>query len=155
MKEIKGDILDVQSGIICHQVNCQGVMGAGVALQIKKKYPKAEESYLAFCKKTPIKSSRLGHVTIAHVGPDLYVANIFGQQFYGNAKKTHQVYTDYVALKTAFQKLYRATKDQHFTYYFPKYFGCGLAGGNWSTIESLIEGVFGSRAVIVALPKGD
>ena len=28
IKEVKGNLLDVQSGVIAHQVNCQGVMGA-------------------------------------------------------------------------------------------------------------------------------
>jgi O-acetyl-ADP-ribose deacetylase (regulator of RNase III) len=34
---IEGDLLDQKADVITHQVNCLGVMGAGVALQIKNK----------------------------------------------------------------------------------------------------------------------
>ncbi len=38
MKIINGNLLEVKKGIIAHQCNCKGVMGAGIALQIKKKW---------------------------------------------------------------------------------------------------------------------
>ena len=34
MKIINGNILDITEGVIVHQVNCKGVMGAGLALQM-------------------------------------------------------------------------------------------------------------------------
>lgn len=33
----KGNILNTKCNIICQQVNCKGVMGAGLALQIRRK----------------------------------------------------------------------------------------------------------------------
>ena len=42
-----GNLLDTELTFIVHQVNCQGVMGAGVARQIKEKFPKAWENYKA------------------------------------------------------------------------------------------------------------
>jgi len=39
MRVLKGDILTVKKGYVCHQVNIQGIMGAGLALQIKNKWP--------------------------------------------------------------------------------------------------------------------
>lgn len=36
VKHIKGDILDVTEGIIVQQVNCFGVMGAGLAKTNKR-----------------------------------------------------------------------------------------------------------------------
>jgi glucosamine 6-phosphate synthetase-like amidotransferase/phosphosugar isomerase protein len=38
MKFVKGDILNSQDGIIGNQVNCQMVMGSGLAKQIRSKY---------------------------------------------------------------------------------------------------------------------
>ena len=32
-----GDILHTEADVICHQVNCKGVMGAGLAKQSKRK----------------------------------------------------------------------------------------------------------------------
>ncbi|WP_223260709.1 hypothetical protein [Bacillus sp. LNXM65] len=39
IKTVDGNILEASEDIICHQVNCKGVMGAGLAKQIKSKYP--------------------------------------------------------------------------------------------------------------------
>ena len=36
---VKGNLLDKQWDIFCHQVNCKGVMGSGIAKQIAEKYP--------------------------------------------------------------------------------------------------------------------
>ena len=46
-----GDVLDSGADVICHQVNCRGVMGAGIARQIKKRYYWAYEQYKARCNK--------------------------------------------------------------------------------------------------------
>ena len=47
IKFFNGDLLKSGCDIICHQVNEYGVMGAGIAKQIKEKYPKAlEKNYL-------------------------------------------------------------------------------------------------------------
>lgn len=39
IKHITGNVLDSDAPIIAHQVNCMGVMGAGVAKCIREKYP--------------------------------------------------------------------------------------------------------------------
>lgn len=38
IKYIKGSLLDTDAKIIVHGCNCQGVMGSGVAKQLKKNY---------------------------------------------------------------------------------------------------------------------
>ena len=35
--KIRGDLLESKADYICHQVDCMGVMGSGVALQVKNK----------------------------------------------------------------------------------------------------------------------
>lgn len=38
IKERKGNLLQADTPMIAHQVNCQGVMGAGIARQIRKDF---------------------------------------------------------------------------------------------------------------------
>ncbi len=45
IKIIDGNLFDTKAKIIAHQVNCRGVMGSGVALQIKERYPYVYEMY--------------------------------------------------------------------------------------------------------------
>lgn len=44
----EGNVFDSDAKIICHQVNCQGVMGSGVAKEVRERYPKVYEQYHEF-----------------------------------------------------------------------------------------------------------
>ena len=43
---VKGDFFDYKADIRINTVNCVGVMGAGVALQFKNKYPEMYKAYV-------------------------------------------------------------------------------------------------------------
>ena len=90
---VKGDVLKLKADIICHQVNCQGVMGAGLAKQIADQYPIVKKKYKELCSQ---KSPRelLGTFQLVQVAENRAIANIFGQMFYGNDGK---LYTNYEA----------------------------------------------------------
>ena len=45
IKIIDGNLFDTKAHIICHQCNCQGVMGSGVAAEVKRRYPYVFNSY--------------------------------------------------------------------------------------------------------------
>lgn len=98
-----GDVTTPTYGIIGHGVNCQGVMGSGVALAIRNKFPKAYEEYLKFC--APFKGREhdlLGLTQLVEVGRGLYVANMFTQLNYGRDGKA---YADLNAIGSAIVKL--------------------------------------------------
>ena len=71
-----GNLLDAQTTIIGHQVNCQGVMGSGVAKQIKEKWPGVFSHYQSRCRDI---ATPLGDVQLVKVNDTQYIANIFGQ----------------------------------------------------------------------------
>lgn len=135
---LRGDLLEANADIICHQVNCQGVMGAGVAKQIADKWPSVKKEYVKFCNGKKHKQDLLGEIQLVAANGgfqkkgDPCVLNIFGQLYYGH----DGVYTDYSALTQAFRKMNSLYKGQ--TLAFPYGFGCGLAGGDWQDVESLI-----------------
>jgi O-acetyl-ADP-ribose deacetylase (regulator of RNase III) len=138
MKQIEMDLLDVPKGIICHQINCMGSMGAGIALQIKRKWPIVDIEYMQNYKKGEL---RLGRLFLTKVTPTLYVANLCGQHNYGRGRRQ----TDYAALKTCFEKLarwrelHKAFTGEDLAVFVPVGMGCGLGGGDWSTVVKLIE----------------
>lgn len=96
IKFVNGDILTFPERdgdtIICQQVNCRGVMGAGLAKQIRDKWPVVFEEYVKVCN-----PKKLGDFQVVQVAPQLYVANLFGQLNYGRDKRQ----TNYAALGTA------------------------------------------------------
>lgn len=47
---VQGDIFESGASILVNPVNCVGVMGAGLALQFKQRYPKMFKNYEQACK---------------------------------------------------------------------------------------------------------
>ena len=131
---VVGDILNAKEDAICHQVNCMNVMGSGVAKAISTKWPIVKEKYNICCKEIPA-SNLLGSINVVELqdsdGPK-EVINIFGQFGYGGS----QVRTNYEALRTAFKTLNKSYAGKSLA--FPYLFGCGLANGDWATVESLM-----------------
>ena len=143
---ITQNILSVQSGIIAHQVNCQGVMGAGLAKQIRDKFPKAYDAYMESFKQGKLKLSTIKPCTI--IDKQLYVYNMCGQDSYG---KDGKQYTDYDALATCLSKLHTKSLELGLIPYLPYNLGCGLAGGKWEIVYELIS-KHCPNAVICKLP---
>ncbi len=127
------DILSVASGIIGHQVNCQGVMGSGLARQIKDRYPVVYEKYAKLVNDTPDKSSLLGVIQPVRVSDDLFVYNLFGQLRYGRDER----HTDYEALRVIAQKL----KERQVQIHLPFGLGCGNGGGDWEVVSQIFSDV--------------
>jgi len=132
MEIIQCDILCISHGLIGHQCNTKGVMGAGLALQIKKKYPHVYSSYQSACQSNAFK---LGSIQAIQITPELYIVNLGAQESYGRNK----TYTSYEALTTCLKKLYDFSKKIDLPIYLPYGLGCGLAGGNWSIVKELIN----------------
>jgi O-acetyl-ADP-ribose deacetylase (regulator of RNase III) len=143
IKIIQGNILDAPEDILVQQCNCQGVMGAGLAKQIRDKYPKV---YIGYKKLTDqyrkVPSHLLGSTLFINVD-DKVIANIFGQLTYGR----NDIYTDYKALKAGLLSIYNSVTseyniDKNKTIAIPYGIGCGLAGGDWNIVYPMIEEVF-------------
>ena len=125
MKVIKGNLLNQKEGIILHQVNCRGVMGAGIAKQIRSLYPQHYIDYL----NSP---QQLGNIVITRVSPTLTIVGLFAQDGYGRYKQ----YTDYNALAQCLNKVAQLNVQP---IYAPYKIGCGLGGGDWNIVKSLFE----------------
>jgi O-acetyl-ADP-ribose deacetylase (regulator of RNase III) len=148
IKEVKGNILEAPEDVICHQVNCMGVMGGGLALQIKNKYPEVYPAYKAYCKgcKDSNPKNLLGEVQTVPVYDGKIIANLFGQFDYGRDK----LYTDYEALKESLEGILNiATLYSSDSIALPYKLGCGLAGGDWNIVYNIIEEVFDNYDVTI------
>ena len=135
---IEGDILsEPKQGeriIICQQVNCAGVMGAGLAKQIRTKYPVVYSEYQKYIHElTAQELPLLGRVSYVRVADNVAIANIFGQNSYGRGMR----HTNYAALGVAFWRI--CSRIQNTTIRIPYGIGCGLGGGDWDIVEALIK----------------
>lgn len=136
---IEKDILTVPHGIIVHQVNMAGVMGAGLARRIADRWPLVKYMY-----KNAVtgKMYQLGDIQKIEVEPGLlYIVNLFGQRKYG--RETGVVYTNYDAVARGLSATWKFSLELAAPYrpqiYIPFGMGCGLGGGNWDVIYELIK----------------
>ena len=156
VKHMNGDLLKSDCDYICHQVNCQGRMGSGIAKQIREKWPVVYENYMTKFEEVKkvalntyakyengpdVSELLLGDIQIVGLWKDFYatnfhqsVINMFSQQHYGY--DGHR-YTSYDAFWNCLNKIKNyITKGSKIG--FPKYIGCGLGGANWKVIETMI-----------------
>lgn len=147
------DLFDAPVDIIAHQVNGRGVMGAGLALHLKRRFPHVFASYTRYCHgRTP--ESLLGTDLLVcadgrpgafHDGTGQIVANLFGQAYTSRTDKM----TDEVAVRAALTHLKGFAKARSLSVALPYKMGCNLGGGDWSVIEAIIADVFADYPVLI------
>lgn len=152
VSEIKGNIFDTDCDIIAHQVNCMGVMGTGIALDIRNLYPYNYTSYKALCS-SHLHSESLGgqihFVVVKHKEGYKTIANLFGQFSYGRDKR----HTDYDWLEKAISSLADYCKRHGCSVAFPYKMGCKNAGGDWKKVSQIIYNYFGNNNTICKIYK--
>lgn len=130
-----GDILSVTDGIIVHGCNAQGVMGSGIAKQIRAQYPECYEEYKRECSR---RANLLGTV-IPWTNNELTIVNGITQHHYGREAGTR--YVSYRAIQAVFNATAalaaKAGKEVHYPM-----IGAGLGGGDWSVISAIIDDAF-------------
>lgn len=144
----KGNLLDAQTNVIAHQVNCQGVMGSGVAKQIKEKWPNVFKEYARYCE------DRWHHLLLqscvmVQINDTQYVANLFGQATYGREAKR---YTSYDAVYESLVRLMtHMTTKQLQSVAFPYKMSSDRGGADWNVILAMIESVFKNTNISVEI----
>lgn len=138
IKLIKGNVLDSDAPIIAHQVNCMGVMGAGVAKCVREKYPDVMTTYSRWCKEYK-PQILLGMVLDYCTDKNQIIANCFAQNKTGRGRQTN-----YEAFYMCLENLKKAVDYYGFEHRiaFPYKIGCGLSGGDWDIILAMIRSVF-------------
>lgn len=152
LKYIQGNILDSDADIICHQVNCMGVMNSGVAKAIRKKWPQVYNEYRnaardlspeEFCDENLSWMHMHGHIQSIYLGEEnghsKGVINMFAQRGYGYDGAR---YTSYDAFWSCLCEIKRYINPEK-TIAFPARIGCVRGGANWNVILTMIEEVLG------------
>lgn len=141
---VEGDLLKAKEDIWGHQVNTLGAMGAGLAKQIKVKYPHVFQEYKSVCNMYN-RQSLMGEVTVHLIDDGRLIANLFGQMEVGRGKRQ----TDYDALHQALTRLKDYAVENNKSVALPFAIGCGLAGGDWKIVYKMIDEVFADYEVVL------
>ena len=163
---LQGDATSPQAAgpkIIAHVCNDAGRWGKGFVLAVSARWPSPEACYRRWYKlrkadDRELQSStrgavvtttgdfRLGEAQLVQVLPDMYVVNMIGQAGTRTGSKGPPI--RYSAVKAALARVAVFAGSLGASVHMPR-IGCGLAGGEWSRIEPLVEAAFHDRRVLV------
>lgn len=132
---VNGDVTSAPQRVIAHQVNCMRTMGSGVAVAMRKIFPEHYDDYMNDSRKP---EEKFGTCIRTYIETK-HIVGLYGQFRYG---RTGQ-FTDYKALKNAFEELciHITKKHKVFEVAMPFGIGAGLGGGNWDIILSHLSDV--------------
>ena len=146
IKEINGDIIELlvkkEIDVLVHGCNCLGIMGRGIAKQIKEIFPEAYKI---------IKKGNYPGTVNAILINDVFIVNAFTQINIGKASKKYSSFSPinnfileledtqvnrYIFIRECLKKV--KYHFQHLRIGLPM-IGAGLAGGDWVVIKKIIE----------------
>lgn len=128
MEHRKGSLFDAENGVaLAHGCNCRGVMGAGIALQFKARYPEMFEQYKLKCQH---KTFSPGDAFVWKV-ENRYILNLATQDHPGPYARLEWI--DH-SLRSAIKTFGESVP----IIAMPK-IGCGIGGLNWEDVEAVLK----------------
>ena len=127
---VQGDLFDSGSEALVNPVNCVGVMGKGLALQFKQRFPANFVSYANACRRRELAPGRL-HVFDASPGNPRLIVNFPTKRHWRDASRLDDVAQGLDTLANAI-----ASSGIRSIAIPP--LGCGLGGLPWPDVRQLI-----------------
>ena len=125
---IEGDIFDSPAQVIVNTVNTVGVMGKGLALSFKRRYPDMFESYKKVCEKHQLTIGKL----MLHQEADHWILLFPTKENWRNPSKLEYI-------EKGLMKFVSTYAEKHITSIaFPK-LGCGNGELDWNLVRPLME----------------
>jgi O-acetyl-ADP-ribose deacetylase (regulator of RNase III) len=129
MLEFKnGNMFRINAHILVNTVNCFGVMGGGIALEFKNKYPKMYKDYYHDCLLGNYKPGE----PVAWTDDKVIIINFPTKNHYRNPSELKWIETGLIWLK-------EFLKDKNDLVVALPALGCGLGGLKWENVKPLIE----------------
>lgn len=151
LRVVSGDLLSAPERVIAQGCNCRGAMGRGIALGMRRRYPKMYELYRTLCHRGEF---RPGMVWLYYASDGKVIANLATQDTWG----THQVQARPEWIEQSARKLLQWCSDHGESAVAIPKLGCSLGGLSWELVRPLLERVaqeFPAVAVTVYDVRGE
>jgi len=133
LKFVAGDFFDFDADIMVNTVNCVGVMGAGVALAFKNRFPNMYQHYVEQCKAGEIRPGRPSvWLNKDMISKDIEIINF-------PTKDDWRRPSEYSYIEDGLQWLSVYLKGKEGRVVTLPALGCGHGGLEWAKVKSLIE----------------
>ena len=142
IKYVKGDIFQSRCEAITNPVNCVGVMGAGLALAFKERYPENFDAYKKACETKELHMSKSFFFELEGPSNPKWIVNFPTKMDWKNPSKTAWIRFGLLRLAKEIQN----RKIQSIA--IPR-LGCGRGGLVWDEIKPVIEDKLGHLEDVV------
>lgn len=132
--------------LITHICNDIGAWGKGFVLAVSKRWPEAKKVYLDWYRGRETNDFELGAVQFVKVTSDTWIANMIGQRGIRRTKAGPPI--RYEAVERCLNRVAKEATELDASIHMLR-IGCGLAGGTWTEIESIISRQLCGRGLAV------
>lgn len=127
-----GDLLAADVAALVNAVNCVGVMGKGIALQFKHRYPENFAAYAQACKNHQVKLGHMHVVDLPATSGPRYIINFPTKDHWKSRSKLKDI-------ASGLDDLVRVITDLRIKSIAVPPLGAGNGGLPWSEVEPLIH----------------
>jgi O-acetyl-ADP-ribose deacetylase (regulator of RNase III) len=128
---VQGNLFDSQAEALVNAVNTVGVMGRGVALEFKHRFPENYLAYRVACKREEIFVGKM-FVFETQLEHPCWIINFPTKQHWRNPSKFEFV-------RDGLEDFVRVIEAHGIKSVALPALGCGTGGLDWSTVRALIE----------------
>jgi O-acetyl-ADP-ribose deacetylase (regulator of RNase III) len=129
---IRGDILKADVEAIVNTVNCVGVMGRGIALQMKNAFPENFRTYEAACRREELEPGRMHVFETGQLTNPRYIINFPTKRHWRGKSRLSDI-------ESGLQALISEVKRLGIRSIAIPPLGCGLGGLDWQDVRPRIE----------------
>jgi O-acetyl-ADP-ribose deacetylase (regulator of RNase III) len=131
IKYTTGDILQAHAEAVVNTVNCVGIMGRGIALQFKNRFPLNFKAYKAACDREEVQPGRMFVFETGTLTPPRYIINFPTKRHWKGKSRMEDVEAGLVALVGEI-------KNRKIRSIAIPPLGAGLGGLNWFEVRTRI-----------------
>jgi O-acetyl-ADP-ribose deacetylase (regulator of RNase III) len=128
---VKGDLLTAEVDALVNTVNCVGVMGKGIALQVKRRYPGVFAEYERACKRGDVKIGQMLVVPTGQLDGPRLVINFPTKKHWRSPSRLEYIERGLVGLREAIH-------DHGVRSIAIPPLGAGSGGLDWTLVEPMI-----------------
>lgn len=144
MKFVKGNLLNAPTHALVNTVNTMGVMGKGIALQFKERFPENRVAYERACKTGEMKIGKILAVHERTTEGEKVIINF-------PTKTEWFKKSQYSYIEEGLKDLVRVIKELKIKSIAIPPLGCGNGGLDWAKVKTMIEKSLGDLSDIEVL----
>ncbi len=129
--DVRGDLLSDAAEAIVNTVNTEGVMGKGIALQFKQRYPQNYETYRAACKRRQVHLGSMFVVPTGALHGPQYIINFPTKGHWREQSRLEDI-------QAGLRDLVRVINELGIHSIALPPLGCGNGGLEWTIVRPLI-----------------